>query len=232
MLAILKREIVSYFTSAIGYVVLSIFLAFSGFYFYATCLMSNSADISYTFSNLFTVLIFLVPIITMRLMSEERKQKTDQLLFTSPVSIIKIVLAKFFSALVMVLICESITLFYTLIISFFTLPNFGILFGNFFGMLLMAGALLSIGLFLSSTTENQIVAAVSTFAVGVFILLLDTIAKSIPVEFITNFLLNLSFMKRYNNFTSGIFSLPDVTFFISVIFVFIFLTVRLFQKKK
>ena len=91
---------------------------------------------------------------------------------------------------------------------------------------------MSIGLFLSSTTENQIVAAVSTFAVGVFILLLDTIAKTIPVDFLTKSLLSFSFMKRYNNFTSGIFSLPDVTFFVSVIFVFIFLTVRLFQKKK
>ncbi len=230
--AIIKRELLSYFSSAVGYVVLFIFFLFSGFYFYATCLMANSADMSYVFSNLFTVLIFLVPIVTMRLMSEEKKQKTDQLLFTSPVSLTSIVLGKYLSAMLVVSICCSVVLVYITIVSFFTVPNFGNLLGNIFGVFLFTGAFIAVGLFLSSITENQIIAAISTFTVGVFVLLLDTIAKSIPLASLSKALLAFSFMQRYSDFTSGILSLENVLFFVSFIFVFLFLTVRLLAKRK
>lgn len=232
MFAILKKELVSYFTSAIGYVVLAVFFVYSGFCFYATCLMSNSADLSYTFSNLFTVMVFLVPILTMRLMSEEKKQKTDQLLFTAPVSLTSVILGKYLSALCMILICEFAVVIYTIIISFFTIPNYASICGNFVGLFLISSALVSIGLFLSSVTENQIVAAVSSFGVGVFFLLLDTIAKSIKFQVISKLLLNISFVQRYSNFTSGLLPLADVVFFVSVIFTFLFLTVRFFEKRK
>ena len=232
MISIIKKELFSYFTSAIGYVILTVFFIYSGFCFYATCLMANSADLSYTFSNLFTAMVFLVPIITMRLMSEEKKQKTDQLLFTAPISLPSVILGKFLSATCMVLICESVTLIYTFIISFFTKPNFGIIVGNFLGLFLMSSAFVSIGLFLSSITENQIIAATSSFGVGIFFLLLDTIAKSIPISSVNKLLSNISFMQKYSNFTSGILEISDVVFFISVIFVFLFFTVRFFEKRR
>ena len=232
MISIIKKELFSYFTSAIGYVILTVFFIYSGFCFYETCLMANSADLSYTFSNLFTAMVFLVPIITMRLMSEEKKQKTDQLLFTAPISLPSVILGKFLSATCMVLICESVTLIYTFIISFFTKPNFGIIVGNFLGLFLMSSAFVSIGLFLSSITENQIIAATSSFGVGIFFLLLDTIAKSIPISSVNKLLSSISFMQKYSNFTSGILEISDVVFFISVIFVFLFFTVRFFEKRR
>lgn len=232
MISVLKKELFSYFTSAIGYVVLTVFFIYAGFCFYVTCLMANSADLSYTFSNLFTAMVFLIPIITMRLMSEEKKQKTDQLLFTAPVSLPTVVLGKYFSALCMILLCESVTILYTLVISFFTRPNFGIIAGNFLGLFLISGAFAAIGLFLSSVTENQIIAATGSFGVGVFFLLLDTIARSIPVSAVNKLLLNISFMQKYNNFTAGVLELRDVVFFISVIFTFLFLTVRFFEKRR
>jgi ABC-2 type transport system permease protein len=132
----------------------------------------------------------------------------------------------------MVLICESVTLIYTFIISFFTKPNFGIIVGNFLGLFLMSSAFVSIGLFLSSITENQIIAATSSFGVGIFFLLLDTIAKSIPISSVNKLLSSISFMQKYSNFTSGILELSDVVFFISVIFVFLFFTVRFFEKRR
>ena len=85
MAAIYKREMHSYLTSAVGYGVLAVFFAISGYYFFATSLVSNSTDLSYVFSNLFSIAIFLVPLLTMKLFSEERKQRTEQLLFTAPV---------------------------------------------------------------------------------------------------------------------------------------------------
>ena len=215
MISIIKKELFSYFTSAIGYVILTVFFIYSGFCFYATCLMANSADLSYTFSNLFTAMVFLVPIITMRLMSEEKKQKTDQLLFTAPISLPSVILGKFLSATCMVLICESVTIV-----------------GNFLGLFLMSSAFVSIGLFLSSITENQIIAATSSFGVGIFFLLLDTIAKSIPISSVNKLLSNISFMQKYSNFTSGILEISDIVFFISVIFVFLFFTVRFFEKRR
>lgn len=232
MSAIIKKEIGTYFSSAIGYVVMAIFFIFGGFYFYVTSLVSNSANLSNTFSNLFIITIFLVPIITMRLFSEEKKQKTDQVLFTAPVNLLSIIVSKFLSAVLMFFICISVTIFYAFAISFFTKPNWGVILGNFLGLLLLGSSLISIGLFLSATTENQIVAAVSGFGIGIFILLLDSIAKLIPTKFISNILSNLSFMSHYNNFTMGVISLVDIIFFISVCLIFNFLTLKIFEKKR
>ena len=98
MAAIYKREMHSYLTSAVGYVFLAVFFAISGYYFFATSLVSNSTDLSYVFSNLFSIAIFLVPLLTMKLFSEERKQRTEQLLFTAPVRFTGVVLGKFLPA--------------------------------------------------------------------------------------------------------------------------------------
>lgn len=232
MIAIIKKEIGAYFSSAIGYVVMAIFFIFGGFYFYATSLATNSASLSATFSNLFIIALFLVPILTMRLFSEEKKQKTDQALFTAPISIFSVTISKFLSAVLMFLICMSITIFYAIAISFFTVPNWGTILGNFLGLFLLSSALISICLFLSSITENQIVAAVSGFGVGILILLFENIAKLIPIEFISKIISNLSFMSHYNNFTMGVINLVDIVFFISVCLIFNFLTIRVFEKKR
>lgn len=232
MLAIIKREISSYFNSAIGYVVITAYLIFGGFYFYITCLAQNSSNLSYMFSNLFIITLFIVPILTMRLLSEEKKQKTDQLLLTSPVSLVSIILGKYLAALFIFMICISVTIVYTITISFFTRPNYPLIFGNLLGIFLLSSTTISIGMFLSSVTENQIVAAISGFATCIFILLLDTISNYIPLEFLSKLFSDLSFMSHYNNFTLGIIKLSDFVFFLSVCIIFNFLTIRVFEKKR
>ena len=232
MLAILKKEINSYFNSAIGYVVLAAYWIFGGFYFYLTCLAQNSSNLSYMFSNLFIITLFIVPILTMRLLSEEKKQKTDQLLLTSPVSLISVILGKYLAALLIFIICISVTIIYTITIAFFTHPDYPVILGNLLGIFLLSSAIISIGMFLSSITENQIVAAISGFATCIFILLLDTIANYIPLEFLSKLFSNLSFMLHYNNFTLGVISLVDVVFFLSICVIFNFLTIRVFEKKR
>ena len=129
MLAILKRELSSYFTSPIGYVFLAVFYFFSGMFFYSV-LYSNSTDISYVFSGMFTVLLFVVPLLTMRLMSEEKKQKTDQLLLTSPVSLTGLVLGKFLAAVCMYAIALAVTVVYSLILAGFASPEWMVVIGN------------------------------------------------------------------------------------------------------
>lgn len=232
MTAIIKREISAYFSSAIGYIVLAAFYVFGGFYFYMSALMSNTTDLSYTFSSLFVIMIFVIPILTMRLFSEEKKQKTDQALLTAPVSLTAIALGKYIAALIMYLFCILITLVYAVIISFFNSPDWTTVLGNFLGIFLLGAALIAIGMFLSSITENQIVAAIGGIVVGVLMLFMDSIAQAISVEFISNILKKISFMSYYNNFTLGVVSLKDIVFFVSVCVLFVFFTIRVFEKKR
>lgn len=232
MIAIIKRELSAYFLSAIGYIVLAAFYVFGGIYFYLSVLMSNSTDLSYTFNILFMIVIFVVPILTMRLFSEEKKQKADQALLTAPVSLTSIVLGKYFAALIMYLFCILITLVYAVIISFFNAPSWTTVIGNFLGVFLLGAALIAIGMFLSSITENQIVAAIGGIIVGVLMLFMDSIAQAISVDFISDILNKISFTSYYNNFTLGVLSLKDTIFFVSVCALFIFFTIRVFEKKR
>lgn len=232
MLAIIKREILSYFSSATGYIILAAFYIFGGFYFYMTSLAYNTTDLSYTFSNLFIILIFIIPILTMKLFSEEKKQKTDQALLTAPISLTAIALGKYFAAVIMYLFCIFITLIYAIIISFFNSPDWAIFASNFLGIFLLGSALIAIGMFLSSITESQIVAAIAGIVVGVLMLFMDSIAHSVSVDFISKFLSRISFMNYYNDFTLGILSLDGIVFFLSICILFVFFTVRVFEKKR
>ena len=233
MMAILKRELSSYFTSPIGYVFLAVFYFFSGLFFYSV-LYSNTTDITYVFSGLFTVLLFIVPLLTMRLLSEEKKQKTDQLLLTAPVSLTGLVMGKFLAALCMYAIALSVTVVYALILAGFASPEWMVVIGNIFGALLLGAALISIGLFISSMTENQMIAAVGSLAVMMFILMMDSFATMLPAafSFVGTLLQSLSFMTRYTELTTGILNIGTVLFFVSVAVVFNFLTVRVLEKRR
>lgn len=157
MSAVMKRELNSYFSSAIGYIFIAVFYVFAGFYFFATCLLSGYSTLSYVFSNMFAIAVFLVPVLTMRLWSEEKKQKTDQALFTAPVKLLPIVLGKYFAALIIYAISLAIFLVFGLVISCFVTPEWSVIIGNLIGLFLLGAALIAIGMFLSSLTENQVI---------------------------------------------------------------------------
>ena len=146
MTAIYQREMRSYLTSAVGYVFLAVFYAIAGYYFFATSLVSNSTDLSYVFSNLFSIVIFLVPMLTMRLFSEERRQKTEQALFTAPVSFTGVVMGKFLACLTMYLLGMGVTLLYFLVMCAFQIPDVAVFCGNFLGLFLLGAALCAIGI--------------------------------------------------------------------------------------
>lgn len=232
MTAILKRELGSFFHSAIGYIVLAVFYAFAGLFFYLYCLYSNSASLTNVFGNMFLVILFVVPIITMKSFSEERKQKTEQALLTSPASIFQIVTGKFLGAFVMYCICIAIFLVFALVICFFTTPQWSVVLGNFVGVLLLGAALIAIDIFISSLTESQVISAVVGVAAGLVIYMLDSLASLVTVDFIKTIISSISFLPHYTNFTNGIFSLADIVFFASVVGIFLFLTVRVFEKKR
>lgn len=231
MLAIFKRELKSYFSSPIGYVFLAVIYFFGGYYFSQVMAMQANR-IDYVFSAMFSIVTIMVPLITMRLMSEDKKLKTDQLLLTSPVSINSIVLGKYFAALAMFAIGVCSTIIYVMVLATFTAPNWNVFLGNLLGLLLLGAALISIGLLISSLTENQVVAAIGSLAAMLFIFLFDVIAQAIPVDFIKNLLSNMSLMTRYQDFVSGILNVGHIIFFISIVFMFNFLTVRIIERKR
>lgn len=232
MTAIIKRELKSYFLSPVGYVFLAVFYLFAGLYFFSYTLLYNTADLSGVFSQLFTVVLFLVPILTMRLFSEERRHRTDQALLTAPIRLPALVMGKFLASVLMFLTGMLVLPVFGLVITFFTMPNWAEIVGSFLGMLLLAMALISIGMFISSLTESQVVAAIGSFAVSLFLVMFSSMTPLVQDPQMLRLARGLSFMARYHRFTAGIFDLTGVLFFLSVCAIFIFLTVRVLEKRR
>ncbi|MCD8327992.1 MAG: ABC transporter permease subunit [Ruminococcus sp.] len=232
MAAIFRREFVSYFTSPIGYVFLAFFYLAAGFFFTLTSIEQGTTELNTVFSMMMYVLIVLIPILTMRTFSEEKKNKTDQCLLTAPVSLGAIVAGKFLAAFLVYALGVLIMLVFAVIVSAISSPDWLLIFGNILGLLLLGGAFISIGVFVSSLTENQIVSAVLSFAIMLVLYLFTSIASLIPVDFIANFLNSLSFLSRYDGFTYGSFDFSNILFFISVMVAFIFFTVRVLERRR
>lgn len=232
MFAIFKRELKAYFTSPLGYVFLAIFYAFSGLFFYIFSLSVGSTDISSVLLMMFIVLMVFVPLLTMRLLSEDKKQKTDQLILTAPVSLLSIVMGKFLAAYAIFAIGVAVMPVYGFVMSTFATVSWLPIWGNTVGLLLLGGIFVSIGLFISSLTENQMIAAIGGFFINLMILLMNTLKSALPNGFLQDVLSSISVYSRYSEITNGIFSLSSLIFFVSVIFIFLFLTVRVLEKRR
>ena len=233
MTAIFKRELKSFFISPVGYLFIAIMMFFEGwsFTFYYSY---GTPDISGVFLNQYMFVFFLVPFLTMRTMSEDRRQKVDQVLITSPVSLYGIVFGKFLASFVIFMLSYSVTLIFQVIVAFQegVTVNWLIYFGNVLGIGLMGGALIALGIFVSSLTENQLVAAVCSFAATYVIYSLDNLASLINVAWVTTSVELMSFVGRYATFTEGIIDYSNIVFFVGFAAIFIFLTVRVLDKRR
>lgn len=233
MSAVFKREFRSFFTSPIGYVVLAVMAFFSGLFFFTINIAGYSPNLSYVFSSLFTIVMIVLPLVTMRLFSEEKRQKTDQALLTSPVSLTGIVLGKFFAAMLLFLLSLVLLAVFAVIIAVQVAPDWSVLAGNYIGILLIGGLLISIGLLISSLTESQLIAAIASLGIAVLMLLMDSIASQFSsLTLLTTVVNFLSVYQRYNMFTTGIIAYDDIIYFVSMQALFLFLTVRVLDKKR
>ncbi len=232
MTAIFKRELKSYFTSPVGYVVVAALAALYGFFYYQVMLTGSSAFISEVYSSLYMFGMMIIPIITMKTMSEDRKNKTDQALLTAPISVTAIVMGKFLSALALYAIPTVMGLLPAIVMSSFSNPPWGIVFGNFISTMLYGGAMISIGVFISSLTVSQVIAAIATFVVSVALMFFDSLATAFEGKFLGDVLSWLSFTQRNDVFTAGVFSIENCVFFISVMAIFVFLTARKVESRR
>ena len=179
------------------------------------------------------VCVLVLPLVTMRQFSEEKRQKTDQALLTSPVNLTGIVLGKFFASLLLFAIALLIMFVFAIIVAFQVTPDWAVFFGNYIGLLLVGGLVIAIGLLISSVTESQLIAAIGTLGISVLMLLIDGIASAFSqLTFVTTIVNFLSVSTRYNNFTAGIVEYDNVIFFVTMSALFLFLTVRVLDRKR
>ena len=182
MLAVYKKEMRQAFTSIFGYIFLTFLLALFGVYTYIYNLKMGYASFAYAVSSVTTFFLFLVPMLTMRSLSEEKKQKTDQLVFTSPVSVSGIILGKYLALVTILFLAVAVVSTYPLILSKYGAVNMKVAYSNLGAFFLLGCAYLAIGLFLSALTESQIVAAIVTIIVILFTLLADVMKDMIPSD--------------------------------------------------
>ncbi len=231
ILVLTRRELKSYFSSPVAYIVITLFLLLSGWFFSAALFLANTADLRGLFSGIRLILLFFVPAISMRLLAEEKRSGTIEILSTMPLKNWQLVLGKFLPSFVLIAVTILLTL-----VHYFTLlliggPDFGASFGGYLGTLFMAGVYLSIGLFTSSMTKNQIVAFITAFVIIFVLFLLDKVVIFVP-SFMATFLEFLSTDYHYENIARGVIDSRDVIYFLSLTFFFLFLTVKSLETRK
>lgn len=283
--AIYKKELKAYFTSMVGCVFLAILLVIIGIYFFVVNMLNMIADFSIALNAITFLVILIIPIITMRILAEENRQKTDQLLLTSPISISKIVIGKYLALLTLYGIDMIIICAYPFIMSMYGQAELAQSYSSILGFFLMGAAYISIGLFISSLTESQVIAAVISFIVMIFTYLMTSITNLLPTDHISVWIIMgvvviiiatiahlmmhkvvvtagivvvgeaafaaiyflhpsfydgligniagwFSVVDRYSDFSLGIMNVSSLVYYISVVFVFLFLTIMRIKKKR
>ena len=224
MWAILKKELKTYFLSPIGYIAIGIFMVMYSIFFYLTTISYGSlfmGDLYYATARY--GLLLIVPLLTMRMFSEERKNGTEQLLLTSPRSVSSIVLGTFLAALTIILISLIFSIIYAVIISFFGKIDIPTLIVTMIGFLLVAMSAISIGILASSITENQIISAILTVII--------LVAPWFLVDISTSFS-SIDLMDKFMNFPKGVISISDLVSLVSITVMCILITIILIKRRK
>jgi ABC-2 type transport system permease protein len=188
MAAIYKKEMRAYFTQMVGYLFLAFFILMVGMFFVFINIFSASGRFGDVLHNASIIFYILVPILTMRLFSEEARHKTDQLIFTSPLTIAQIVCGKFFAAFSLFLIGVAVTVVFPLILTRYAVAELPVaqIIGSYIGFILIGACAIAVGMFISVLTENQIIAAVGTFAAIYFMFIIDSIAMTMPISAVSS----------------------------------------------
>ena len=232
MLAIYKREMKAYFITPLGYVFLGVYLLVSGAVFCFTTLYQMTSELTEYFATMLFCFVILLPLLTMKLFSEEKKARTEQLLLTAPVSIFSVVFAKFLAAYTMFGGAALFSGVYFLCLSIFGNVQVGMLFGNLLAILLIGMAFIAVGIFVSSITETQLSAAILTIGILLGFMAISALSNYIPWAWLRFVLSSLSVFYRYQNFSHGIFDIAALVFYLSITALFLILTMRSLDRRR
>ena len=223
MWAVLKKEFKSYFLSPIGYVFIGLFIAMCSLFFYETAISLGSTNFEYMFYYAAQALTFIIPILTMRMFSEERKNGTEQLLLTSPRSMVGITLGKYIAAVLVTAVTELFTLIFFAILCYYKVPDISVTITTLIGFLLLSMAYISFGMFISSLTENQIIAATVTISSFIIMWFLPGIS---------NIFNSVALLDKFYPFTTGVLPIEETISLLAFSILFNILTIIVMARRK
>lgn len=227
------RELKTYFASPVAYVVSALFLLINGYLFAFILINGREASLRGVFSNTTFILLLLAPALTMRLLAEEQRMGTIELLLTAPVRDWQVVVGKFFGSLILfVVMLLGPTLYYVLILSLFGHPDYGPIITGYVGVLLLGASFLAIGVFASALTQNQIVAYFIGIAVLILLWIADAGSSFAGDNFFGTALSYIAVTRHYNDFFGGVISTTDVVYAFSVIAVSLFVATQMLQTRR
>lgn len=230
MYSIFKKEFKSYFNSPTAYVMIGLFIFISSMLFYMN-LASATAEYNFNLNYMALILVLIVPILTMKVLADERKSGTEVLLITSPASLTSIVVGKYLAAFSVFLVMTGITLIYPIILAVLGEPAVSEIIGGYIGFILLGASFIAFGVFASSLTESQIIAAIVSVVGLLLMWLLQGIAPGLGGKWAK--ILNwFSLYSRTEDFFSGILSLGPIVYYLSFSAVFVFLAIRVIEKRR
>jgi ABC-2 type transport system permease protein len=227
---LLAKETKALFSSPIAYVVIAVFLLLMGYSFTAFLFLNKTATLVHLFFQAAVLFVLMVPVLTMRQLAEERKSGTLELLLTAPVREIDIVLAKFLASMAVTTSMLALTSTYAGVLQLYGKPDWGPIYSGYLGLMLFTATLVALGLTVSALTANQIVAAVVSLGLFVVLWMIDTLGSLLPYPF-DNMVLSLSLLAHFTPFATGALYLSDVGFFISLVLLGLFLSVRALARR-
>ncbi len=227
---LLLKEEAALFSSPIAYAVMTVFLLIMGYSFTLTLFISHQPSMVHVFFQIFVLFMLTVPLITMRLLAEERKLRTLEVLLTAPVSEISIVLAKFSASMSLIVVMLLLSGSYAATLALFGDPDFGPIYSGYLGLLLFGSALVGTGLLASALTANQVVAALASLSVFLLLWIIDNFGWLLPSP-VDTLVVNLSLAVHFRPFAVGSIYLSDVGFFLSVTLLTLLLTVRALARR-
>lgn len=251
LLALIRKELRTYFASPVAYVVAAVFLLISGFLYYSIVTIVARQSLQFlqfqgftpqfsinemilrpTYRNMTVILVLIAPLLTMRLFAEEMKSRTMELLMTSPVSIAVLVAGKYLAALILYLLMLGLTAYMPILMALFGSVEWGPILSGYLGLFLVGAVFLAIGLFASTVTENQIIAASTAFGLLLVLWLLGWASAAAGSTGLGQVLAYLSLFEHLDNFMKGVVAAADITYFVSLIAFALFLAHRVVESRR
>jgi len=228
---IAKREVYCYLFTPTAYALMAAFLTVSGYFFAISVISSRYASVQSMLGNSGLIMVFVAPLLTMRLLADEANQGTEEMLFTNPVTTGQVVAGKFLGAAIILTVLILIMLIYPFVLDYYGNPDWGVTIAGYIGFWLMSNAFLAAGIFTSSLTDSQLVAGVSGVALLLLLWVIDWAGGALgpPME---DIFYHLSVTERFIDFNRGIIDTGNVSFYVCLIIGFLFLSVRVVDSRQ
>ncbi|MFO8060899.1 MAG: ABC transporter permease [Bacillota bacterium] len=231
VLSVARREVSAYLYTPMAYAVMAGFLLITGYFFSVSVLGSRMASVHSTLGNAGLILVFVAPILTMRLLADEMQQSTSEVLFTTPVTTSQVIAGKFLGSLTIITALIAIMMLYPLVLDHFGDPDWGATLSAYLGLWLMAGSFLAAGVFTSSLTDSQLVAGVSGVALLLLLWVIDWAGSTLG-EPLQSILSHISVTQHFLDFNRGIIDTQHIVFYITLSTAFLFLSGRVLESRQ